>query len=65
MKEIVREHGIAGGAFYRWKAKFGGMDVSEAKGLRRLEAENRKLEQSVADLSLGNRALTDLLSKEW
>jgi len=65
VKEIVREYGIAEGTYYRWKAKFGGMDVSEAKRLRQLEDENRKLKQLVADLSLDNRALKDLLSRKW
>lgn len=65
VKEIVREYGIAEGTFYRWKAKYGGMDVNEAKRLRQLEAENRKLKQLVADLTLDNRALKDLLSRKW
>lgn len=65
VKEIVREYGIAEGTFYRWKAKYGGMEVNEAKRLRELEAENRKLKQLVADLSLDNRALKDLLSRKW
>ena len=65
VKDIVREYGIAEGTFYRWKAKFGGMEVSEAKRLRQLEAENGKLKQLVADLSLDNRALKDLLSRKW
>jgi len=65
VKEIVREYGIAEGTFYRWKAKYGGMEVNEAKRLRELEAENRKLKQLVADLSLDNRAPKDLLSRKW
>ena len=64
-KEILREYGIAEGTFYRWKANCGGMDVNEAKRLRQLEAENRKLKQHVADLSLDNRALKDRLSRKW
>ncbi len=47
--EIVREYGIAEGTYYRWKSKFGGMEVSDAKRLRQLEAENRKLKQVVAE----------------
>ena len=65
VKDIVREYGIAEGTFYRWKAKFGGMEVDEAKRLRDLEAENRKLKQLVADLSLDNRTMKDLLSRKW
>ena len=55
--EICREHGISQATFYKWKAKFGGMNVSEAQKLRQLEAENAKLKRLVADLSLDNIAL--------
>jgi putative transposase len=48
---------------YRWKSKFGGMDVSEAKRLRQLEEENRRLKEMVADLSLDNKILKDVISK--
>ena len=50
---------------HRWKAKFGGLDVSEARRLRGLEDENRKLKHLVADLTLDNQALKGLLQKEW
>ena len=60
---IVREHGISEQTFYRWKSKFGGMDVSEAKRLRQLEEENRRLKEMVADLSLDNKILKDVISK--
>ena len=63
--EICREHGISQATFYKWKAKFGGMNVSEAQKLRQLEAENAKLKRLVADLSLDNIALKDMLSKKW
>ena len=61
--DIVREHGISEQTFYRWKRKFGGMDVSEAKRLRQLEEENRRLKEMVADLSLDNKILKDVISK--
>jgi putative transposase len=62
---ICREHNISSSTFYKWKAKYGGMEVSEAKRLRLLEDENAKLKRLVADLSLDNVALKDLLSKKW
>jgi len=58
--DIVREHNITEQTFYRWKSKYGGMEVSEAKWL---EEENRRLKELVADLSLDNRILKDVLSK--
>ena len=61
--DIVRENGISEQTFYRWKSKFGGMDVSEAKRLRQLEEENRRLKEMVADLSLDNKILKDVISK--
>jgi putative transposase len=63
--EVCRKHGISGATFYAWKAKFGGMDVSEAKRLRALEEENAKLKRLLADTMLDNVALKDLLSKKW
>jgi putative transposase len=63
--EVCRKHGISGATFYAWKAKFGGMDVSEAKRLRALEDENAKLKRLLADTMLDNVALKDLLSKKW
>lgn len=63
--DVCREHGISQNTFYTWKSKFGGMSVSEAQKLRQLEAENAKLKRLVADLSLDNVALKDLLSKNW
>jgi len=61
--DIVREHGISEQTFYRWKSKLGGMDVSEAKRLRQLEEENRRLKEMVADRSLDNKILKDVISK--
>ena len=62
----LRGHpGVAAKTYYRWKAKYGGMDSSEAKKLKQLEDENRKLKHVVADLTLDNRALKDVLSKNW
>jgi len=61
--EIIRENNITEQTFYRWKSKFGGMEVSDAKHLRQLEEENRKLKELVADLSLDNRILKDVISK--
>ena len=62
---ICREHNVSSSTFYKWKAKYGGMEVSEAKRLRQLEDENAKLKRLVADLSLDNVALKDLLAKNW
>ena len=61
--EIVREYNISEQTFYRWKSKYGGMDVSEAKRLKQLEEENRRLEELVANLSLDNHILKDVISK--
>jgi putative transposase len=63
--DLCRQHGITEATYYRWKAKFGGMDVSDAKKLKQLEEENRKLKHVVADLTLDNLALKDVLSKNW
>ena len=64
-KELCRRHGISAGTFYRWKEKFGGMEVSDAKKLRALEDENRRLKHLVADLTLDNQALKSVVSKKW
>jgi putative transposase len=63
--ELCRRHGISQATLYKWKAKFGGMEASDAKKLKALEAENAKLKKLVADLSLDKLALQDLLSKNW
>ena len=65
VRELCRTHGISTQTFHRWKAKFGGMEVSDAKKLRQLEEENRKLKHVVAELTLDNRALKDVVSRKW
>ena len=65
VSELCRKHGVSDGSIYKWKAKFGGMDVSEAKRLRSLEDENAKLKRLLADAMLDNVALKDLLGKKW
>lgn len=62
-RELCREAGISEQTFYRWKSKSGGMEVSKAKRLRRLEAENRRLKERAADLSLDNKILKEIVSK--
>ena len=59
--EVCRRHGISHPTFYSWKSKFGGLEVSDAKRLKALEEENRKLKQLVADLSLDKAMLQDAL----
>ena len=63
--DLCRKHGISEATFYNWKSKFGGMDVSEAKRLKALEAENARLKRLLADAMLDNAALKDLLAKKW
>lgn len=63
--DICREYGIAKWTFYDWRKKYSGMTVSEAKKLKALEDENRKLKRIVADLTLQNVALKDVLGKNW
>ncbi len=65
VKEVCRQHGITETTYYRWKKKFGGMEVSEAKRLRQLEEENRRLKQIVAELTLDKQALQWALGKKW
>ena len=65
VKEIIRRHGIAEQTFYRWKSKYGGMEVSEAKRLRELEGENAKLKRLLAEAMLDNAALKDIVSRKW
>ena len=64
-KELWRRLGVGVETLYRWKRKYGGMEVSEARRLRALEDENRRLKKLVADLALDNAALKDVLSKNW
>ena len=63
--DLARKHGISEATFYNWKARFGGMDVSEAKRLKVLEDENAKLKKLLAEQMLDVAALRELLSKKW
>ena len=63
--ELCRKHGVSDASIYKWKAKYGGLEVSEAKRLRALEDENAKLKRMLADAMLDNVALKDLLGKKW
>ena len=63
--ELIRKHGIANGTFYRWKSKFGGMEVAEARRLRELEAENSKLKKLLAETILEKTAVEDALKRKW
>ena len=65
IRSACKEHNVSEQTFYRWRNKFGGMDVSEAKKLRELERENSELKKMVADLSLDVRMLKELNSKKW
>jgi putative transposase len=62
--DLCRRHGVSNASIYKWKAKYGGMDVSEAKRLKALEDENARLKRLLADSMLDNAALKDLLSKK-
>lgn len=63
--DLCRKHGISSATLYKWKAKYGGMEVSDAKKLKALEAENAKLKKLVADLSLDKLMLQEVVSKNW
>ncbi len=63
--DVCRQYGISNATLYKWKAKFGGMEVSDAKRLKGLEGENTKLKHIVADLTLDNKVLKELLSKKF
>jgi putative transposase len=63
--DLARKHGISEATLYNWKAKYGGMDVSDAKRLRSLEEENRKLKKLLAESILDQAALKELLTKKW
>lgn len=65
VSDLRRKHGVSDASAYKWKAKFGGMEVSEAKRLRSLEDENTKLKRLLAGAMLDNAALKDLLGKKW
>jgi len=65
LADLVRKHGICEGTFYRWKSKYGGMEVSDAKKLKALEDENRRLKRLVADQALDIQILKDMSSRKW
>jgi putative transposase len=65
VSELCRKHAISSPTFYNWKAKYGGLEVSEAKRLRALEVENAKLKRLLAEAMLDNVALKDLLGRKW
>ena len=65
MAEVCRRHGISSATFYKWKSKFGGLEVSEARRLRSLEEENSRLKKLLAEAMLDNAVLKDLASKKW
>jgi putative transposase len=63
--EVCRKHGISSATFYKWKAKYGGMDVSDARRLKTLEDENTKLKKLLAEAMLDNAMLKEIASKKW
>lgn len=63
--QITREHGISEATFYNWRAKYGGMQISEVKRLKELEDENRRLKKMYAELSLQNEIIKEALAKKW
>ena len=63
--DVCRRHGISSATFYKWKAKYGGLDVSDARRLKALEDENAKLKRLLADAMLDNVMLKDIASKKW
>ena len=63
--EVCRKHGISSATFYKWKSKYGGLDVSDARRLKALEDENAKLKRLLADAMLDNAMLKDIASKKW
>ena len=63
--EVCRKHGISSATFYKWKAKYGGMDVSDARRLKALEDENSKLKKLLAETMLDNAILKDIAAKKW
>lgn len=63
--DVCRRHGISDATFYKWKAKYGGLEVSEAKRLKALEDENARLKKLLAEAMLDNAVLKDIASKKW
>lgn len=64
VRDVCREHGVSETTYYKWKSKYGGMEVSDIRRLKELEEENRKLKQMYAEVSLENRALKDIIEKK-
>ena len=64
VQDLCRQHGISDATYYKWKSRYGGMEASDIKRLREVEAENSKLKRMFADLALENRALKDLIEKK-
>ena len=65
LPDLLRQHGIASGTFYRWKSRYGGLEPSQLQRLRQLERENNELKKIVADQALDIRMLKDVNSKNW
>ena len=65
MKELCRKHGFSDATFYIWRQKYSGMDVSDARKLRSLEDENKRLKKLLAETMLENAAIKDVLGKKW
>jgi putative transposase len=65
VKEVCREYGVSTASYYAWKSKYGGMDINEARRLKELELENRRLKTAVAELTLEKHALKDALQRKW
>lgn len=65
VQDLCRKHGISDVTFYKWRSKYGGMEIPEARRLKTLEDENRRLKSLVADLTLDNQALKLVISKKW
>lgn len=63
--DLCRMHGISDVTFYNWRSKYGGMEVSDAKRLKELETENKRLKQLLAEALLDNKVLKDVVSKKW
>lgn len=63
--DVCRRHGVSGATFYKWKAKFGGLEVTEAKRLRTLEEENARLKKLLAEAMLDIAVLKDISTKKW
>ena len=64
VQEVCRKHGISDATYYNWKSKYGGMEVSDLRRMKELEAENSKLKRMYADMALENRAMKDLIEKK-